>query len=65
MKDEHKAEQRLTNETAELRQRIAESEAETGGQRVENATQWSRMWLPTAGMFVLLCICNRSGGMKG
>ena len=56
MKDEHKAEQRLTNETAELRQRIAESEAETGGQRVENATQWSRMWLPTASMFVLLCI---------
>jgi len=56
MKDEHETKQRLTNETAELRQRIAESEAETGGQRVENATQWNRMWLFSASMFVLLCI---------
>ena len=56
MKDEHETKQRLTNETAELRQRIAESEAETGGQRVENTTQWNRMWLFSASMFVLLCM---------
>ena len=57
MKDEHETKQPLTNESAELRQRIAELETvETGDKRVENATQWNRMWLPTAGMFVLLCI---------
>ncbi len=32
------------------------SAVETGGKRVENATQWSRMWPLSAGMFVLLCI---------
>jgi len=57
MKDEHKTKQRLTNESAELRPRIAELETvEAEGKRVEETVQWSRMWLSTVGTFVLLCI---------
>jgi len=44
-------------ELAELRQWTAGLDAsETGRQQAEEAVQWSRMWLPTASMFVVLCI---------
>jgi PAS domain S-box-containing protein len=52
-----KTKEQLPNESAEMRQRIAELEAsEIQRKRAEEALQWSRIWLLTASMFVLLCI---------
>ena len=57
MKEERKTKEQLINQLAELRQRVAELEvADTKRVRAEEAIQGRRIWLPVAGMFVLLCI---------
>jgi len=57
MKDEHKTKEQLIQELLEMRQRIAELEAsETRRKRVEQGIPGRRIWLPVAGMFVLLSI---------
>ena len=57
MNDGSKTKEQRTSEMVEMRQQIAESgTVETDGKRAEDVIQWSGMWLPTAGMFVLLCI---------
>ena len=57
MKDEDKTKVQLINELVEMRQRVAELEAvDTERVRAEQAIPERRIWLPVAGMFVLLCI---------
>ncbi len=57
MKGEYKTKEQLIDELVEMRQRVAELEAaDTERVRAEQAIPERRIWLPVAGMFVLLCI---------
>lgn len=54
MKNEKKTKKQPISELGEPRQRVAELEASKADGK--EAVRWSRIWLPTAGMFVVLCI---------
>jgi PAS domain S-box-containing protein len=64
MKDKDKTKEQLINELVEMRQRIAELDAseterlssEQAGKQAKETIRWSRIWLLTASMFVLLYI---------
>ncbi|MEA3421722.1 MAG: PAS domain S-box protein [Acidobacteriota bacterium] len=56
MEDEKKTKDQFINELVELHQRFAEKKVLELGNKRERAILEKKIWLPVAGMFVLLCI---------